>query len=131
MPKATKILKGLTLAAGVVETVNTILNNDSTKKVAEETKKTGEKIVKKVKRIDDEGTKIFKYNKKKLSQLYAREKISEEVYDYLVNELKYSCLFSLDNKTFEKRFKNIIKAKNKEELSKAIRKYEKIRDKMS
>lgn len=32
MPKATKILKGLTLAAGVVETVNTILNNDSTKK---------------------------------------------------------------------------------------------------
>jgi len=120
-----RILKVL----GVIETVNVALQKDSTRKAKAVAIDTGKKIKGKVTRVDAEGNKKFKYDKKRLSYLFYKNKISEPAYDYLIGELIYMEHFRKDTGTFEKLFSNIIKRKDQERRNRAIKKYEKIRDK--
>lgn len=119
----------LVAVTGSLEALDKLSKSESAQKAAVLATKTGKKVVGKVTRTDAVGNKIFKYNKKKLSYLFSKDKISEKVYDYLMGELSHNECFAHDNKNFEKLFFGIIKAKDNKKLMSAMRKYEKIRDK--
>lgn len=122
---ADKLLK----VGAAIDVANNIIQKEGTKKAAAATRNAGRKIANKVTRTDDEGKKKFKYDKKKLSYMFSKDKISETVYDYLVSELKHIDILNKDLSNFQKLFATIIKTKDSNKLKKAIKKYEKIRDK--
>jgi len=115
--------------AGSLEIIDKVSKSESAQKAAIIATKTGKKVVGKVTRTDEIGNTIFKYNKRKLSKMYSKDKISEKVYDYLISEQKNLHHFAKDTKNIEKIFEAMIRVKDDKKLMKIIRKYEKIRDK--
>lgn len=121
------IIEGIGKFITFATAAGTLSETKSGKRAAEMTLKAGKKIKKKVTRTDDDGIKQFKYNAKKLSALFSKDKITEEAYDYLYGELKHISIFCTDCKNFEKLFERIMKAKDPKKIKTAIEKYEKIR----
>ena len=127
--KILSLVTKLGALAGSLEIIDKVSKSESAQKAAIIATKTGKKVVGKVTRTDEIGNTIFKYNKKKLSKMYSKDKISEKVYDYLISEQKNLHHFAKDTKNIEKIFEAMIRVKDDKKLMKIIRKYEKIRDK--
>ena len=127
--KILSLVTKLGALAGSLEIIDKVSKNESAQKAAIIATKTGKKVVGKVTRTDEIGNTIFKYNKRKLSKMYSKDKISEKVYDYLISEQKNLHHFAKDTKNIEKLFEAMIRVKDDKKLMKIIRKYEKIRDK--
>ena len=114
---------------GSLDALDKFSKSEGAQKAAVMVTKAGKKVVGKVTRTDEIGNKIFKYNKRKLSKMYSKDKISEKVYDYLIGEQKNLHHFARDTKNIEKLFEAMIRVNDDKKLMKIIRKYEKIRDK--
>ena len=127
--KILSLVTKLGALAGSLEIIDKVSKSESAQKAAIIATKTGKKVVGKVTRTDEIGNTIFKYNKRKLSKMYSKDKISEKVYDYLISEQKNLHHFAKDTKNIEKLFEAMIRVKDDKKLMKIIRKYEKIRDK--
>ncbi|MBK5263130.1 MAG: hypothetical protein JJE17_11290 [Peptostreptococcaceae bacterium] len=127
--KILSLVTKLGALAGSLEIIDKVSKSESAQKAAIIATKTGKKMVGKVTRTDEIGNTIFKYNKRKLSKMYSKDKISEKVYDYLISEQKNLHHFAKDTKNIEKLFEAMIRVKDDKKLMKIIRKYEKIRDK--
>jgi len=127
--KILSLVTKLGALAGSLEIIDKVSKSESAQKAAIIATKTGKKVVGKVTRTDEIGNTIFKYNKRKLSKMYSKDKISEKVYDYLISEQKNLHHFAKDTKNIEKIFEAMIRVKDDKKLMKIIRKYEKIRDK--
>ena len=127
--KILSLVTKLGALAGSLEIIDKVSKSESAQKAAIIATKTGKKMVGKVTRTDEIGNTIFKYNKRKLSKMYSKDKISEKVYDYLISEQKNLHHFAKDTKNIEKLFEAMIRVKDDKKLMKIIRKYEKIRAK--
>jgi len=127
--KILSLVTKLGALVGSLEIIDKVSKSESAQKVAIIATKTGKKVVGKVTRTDEIGNTIFKYNKRKLSKMYSKDKISEKVYDYLISEQKNLHHFAKDTKNIEKLFEAMIRVKDDKKLMKIIRKYEKIKDK--
>lgn len=78
---------------------------------------------------NQDANRVFKYSLNKLSELHLKNKIRDEVFVYLANELRHNGeLFRQDARNFEKHFDEVIKAKDDKILSEKIRRYEFVRD---
>ncbi len=90
---------------------------------------TGKNAVLLVAGRNDSGRKKFRYNLKKLNKLYSKSKVTEEMYEYLSNELwTYKEVIASDPKIYERQFEKLIRIKNPEIEKNKIKKYEKMRD---